>query len=68
MSNFLLNNLPKINTKRLLSYYKKVRKTFCNLPCPCCGEVMDRDLERSKKLQEEIKILKEELSKREHVE
>lgn len=67
MSDFVLNNLSKINTKRLLLFYKKVRGIRNRIPCPCCGEIFDEDVERAKKLDEQLKLLKEELDAREHI-
>lgn len=65
--NFVLNNLKKINTKRLLSYYRKQRAILSGLHCACCGEILDRDLGRAQELQDILKKLKEELATREHI-
>lgn len=69
MSNFVLDNLPKINTKRLLSFLKKKRAILHSLRCPCCREFIgDATRKSAAQLKRQIRVLKEELAKREHVE
>jgi hypothetical protein len=69
MSNFVLDNLPKIDTKRLLSFFKKKRAILHSLRCSCCGEFIgDEDRKSAAQLKRQMRVLKEELTKREHVE
>jgi protein-arginine kinase activator protein McsA len=63
---FILKNLPQVNTKRILSYYKSVRAKLHNLICEICNEVHEEDEEKAAKIRDELKILKTELDKREH--
>ena len=76
-----LEELEKLNTKRLLTFYKKEREMYYRFiggqSCDCCGERMvnlypnDEYYKNAGKLEEEwdsyLKQIKELLNKREHV-
>jgi len=78
---FTVEELEKLDTKRLLAFYKKERKRFYRfiggLSCGCCGERMTHlypndDFYKDMVLVEPqwdkyLKEIKKELNKREHV-
>ena len=78
---YTIEELEKLNTKRLLAFYKKERLRFYRFigsqTCSCCGERMvnlypnDEYYKNAGKLEEEwdsyLKKIKELLNKREHV-
>ena len=79
---FTIEELSNLNTKRLLTFYKKERARYFRLvagmTCECCGEPMseiypDDGFRKEVEVIETqwnkyLKQIKEELNKREHVE
>lgn len=60
--------LTKMNTKHLLSVFKRVTQRRYSLVCGCCGEINGtREQEEDRRLEAEERILKKELDTREHV-
>lgn len=78
---YTIEELKKLNTKRLLSFYKKERKRFYRfiggMSCDCCGERMshlypnDEYYKNAGIVEKEwdayLKQIKEVLNEREHV-
>ena len=64
-----IEDCKKLNTKRLLSYYKRYRYLRHIMQCDCCGELLyEGDREKNEMVNKYLDSIKSVLNRRENVE